>query len=125
MPANGFGTALKILRERRTLSGRELSQLADLDHAYESRLEAGEKSNPSDEVLDRLVRALKASERDGRLLRWLAEHPETWIGLITYVLATESVTLEEFTVAAGTVHRGARPDPATLIERVRRILGEE
>src|SRR5213082_1489813 len=64
MPTNGFGVALKTLRERRTLYGRELSTLAELDHAYENRLEAGEKTNPSDEVLDKLVRALKPSERD-------------------------------------------------------------
>lgn len=125
MPTNGFGVALKTLRERRTLSGRELSTLAELDHAYENRLEAGEKTNPSDEVLDKLVRALKPGERDGRMLRWLAQHPNTDPALVLHVLNDPSVTMDEFTMAAGAVHRGGRPDPATLIERVRRVMREE
>lgn len=125
MPANGFGVALKTLRERRTLSGRELSTLAGLDHAYENRLEAGEKANPSDEVLDKLVRALKPGERDSQMLRWLAQHPNTDHALVLHVLHDPSVTMDEFTMAAGAVHRGGRPDPVTLIERVRRVMREE
>jgi transcriptional regulator with XRE-family HTH domain len=125
MPANGFGVALKTLRERRTLSGRELSTLAELDHAYENRLETGDKTNPSHEVLDKLVRALKPSERDGRILRWLAQHPNTDPALVLHALDDRSVTMDEFTMAAGAVHRGSRPDPATLIERVRRVMREE
>lgn len=125
MPQNGFGIALKTLRERRTLSGRELSTLADLDHAYEYRLEVGEKTNPSNEAVEKLVRALKPSDRDARMLRWLAQHPNTDPKLVVYVLEDPSVSLEVFTAAAGTVHRGVRPDPATLVERVRRIMEEE
>lgn len=125
MPLNGFGTALKALRERRTLSGRELSTLAGLDHAYEYRLEAGEKTNPSSEALDKLVRALKPSDRDARILRWLAEHPDTDARLVLHVLEHEDVTLEVFTTAASAVHRGGKPDPVKLIERVKKILNEE
>jgi hypothetical protein len=125
MPSNGFGIALKTLRERRTLSGRELSTLADLDHAYEYRLEVGEKTNPSDEALDKLIRALKPSDRDARILRWLVLHPNTDPKLVVHVLEDPSISLEVFSAAAGTVHRGARPDLATLIERIRRIMEEE
>lgn len=125
MPLNGFGAALKALRERRALSGRELSKLADLDHAYEYRLEAGEKSSPSEDALDKLIRALKPSERDARILRWLAEHPDTHPKLVLYVLSDQEITLEVFTTAAGAVHRGTKPDPAKLIERVKKILEEE
>lgn len=125
MPLNGFGTALKALRERRTLSGRELSKLADLDHAYEHRLEAGEKTSPSEDSLDKLIRALKPSDRDARLLRWLAQHPDTDPKLVLYVLGDQAITLEVFTTAAGAVHRGTKPDPAKLIERVRKILEED
>jgi len=77
------------------------------------------------EVLDKLVRALKPSERDGRMLRWLAQHPDTDPALVLHVLNNRSVTMDQFTMAAGAVHRGARPDPATLIERVRRVMREE
>src|SRR5438477_12283177 len=97
MPPNAFSTALTKLRERRTLSGREFSKLADVDHAYESRLESGEKENPSDETIDKLLRGLKlrTSDRDAQMLRYLAKHSETRIDLVTYVLEDPSVTIEE------------------------------
>ena len=126
MPINGFGAVLKWLRERRTLSGRELSLLADLDNAYEHRLETGEKTNPSGEVLDKLVRALKPSDRDGRMLRWLAEHPDTDPKYVLHVLEDQAVKFDEFTVGAAMMHRSrVRPDPAKVIVRVRKILAEE
>ena len=34
MPQTGLGVALKTLRERRTLSLREIGQLSSVDHAY-------------------------------------------------------------------------------------------
>lgn len=126
MPPNGFGAALKWLREQRTLSGREFSVLAEVDNAYEYRLETGEKSNPSDETLNKLIRTLKPSDRDNLILRWLNEHPDTHPGFVVHVLEDASVKFEEFTVGAAIVHRGnVRPDPAKTIERVRRILAEE
>jgi len=126
MPPNGFGTALRKLRERRTLSVRELSTLAKLDHAYEYRLETSEKTNPSDEAMDKLIRALKPNDRDARMFRWLAEHPDTDTDFVVYALDDQSVTIEEFTAGAAMVHRGnIQPNPAKIIERVRRILSEE
>lgn len=125
-PPSGFGAALTKLRERRGLSGRELSTLADLDHAYEYRLEVGEKTNPSPDAIDKLIRGLKPSDRDARVLRWLAEHPDTDAKYVTHVLDDHTVTLEEFTAGAAMAHRGrVRPEPAKVIERVRRILAEE
>ena len=126
MPANGLGTAITKLRERRTLSIRELSTLADVDHAYISRLESGDKTNPSPDAVERLLKGLKPGERDASMLRWLAEHPEADPKLVGHVLEDPQVTFAEFTIAAAAVHRGqARPEPAKLIERVRRILSEE
>ena len=126
MPINGFGVALRWLRERRTLSGREFSLLADLDNAYEYRLEMGEKTNPSDEVVDKLVRALKPSDRDGRILRWLAEQSDTDAKYVMHVLEDQSVNFDEFTLGAAMMHRGrVRPEPTKVIERVRKILAEE
>ncbi len=126
MPINGFGAALKWLRERRTLSGREFSLLADLDNAYEYRLETGEKTNPSDDVLDKLVRALKPSDRDGRILRWLAEHSDSDPKYVAHVLEDQSVKFDEFAIGAAMMHRGrVRAEPAKVIDRVRKILAEE
>lgn len=127
MPPNGFSAALKRMRERRTLSGREFSLLADIDHAYESRLESGEKDNPSDDVVEKLLRGLKlkASERDAQIFKWLAKHPDTSIDFVLYAIDDTSVTITEFTHGAAAVHRGKVTDPATMIERVRRILAEE
>jgi hypothetical protein len=97
-----------------------------MDHAYVYRLETGEKTNPSAEAMEKLIRGLKPSDRDAKMLKWLAQHPETDAKLVLHVLEDASVTFEEFTMAAGTAHRGnVRPDPARLIERVKKIMSEE
>ena len=124
MPSNAFSTALTLLRERRTLSRRELSKLAEVDHAYELRLESGEKENPSDETIDKLLRGLKASDRDAQVLRYTAKYPQTWNDFVAYVLEDPSVTMDEFTMGAGMVNRGQRPEPAMIIQRVRKALLE-
>src|SRR5258705_10796280 len=113
MPTNGFGAALAALRERRTLSIRELSTLAGVDHAYVYRLETGEKANPSADAVEKLIKGLKPSDRDSRMFKWLAEHADADVKLVLHALDTPTVTFEEFATAAATVHRGtARPDPA-------------
>jgi len=126
MPQTGLGVALRKLRERRTLSLREMSQLSTVDHAYVHRLETGEKAGPSEELLAKLLKVLKPAERDADIVRWLARHPETDQALVEYVLDDESIELDLFTAAAGVRHRGnARPDPATLISRNRRAFEDE
>ena len=126
MKKYGLGLLLQHLRERRGLSLRELGQLADTDHAYIHRLEQGEKAAPSDDVLARLIRALKADRREAEMLRFLAAHPETAQELVVEVLNDPTVTYEVFAAAAGAAFRGsARPNYAQLLARVRRILLEE
>ena len=126
MPQTGLGFALKTLRERRTLSLRELSQLSTVDHAYVHRLETGEKTNPSQDLVAKLLKVLKASERDAEIIKALVEQPDADLALVEYVLADQSIGVQLFTAAAGVRHRGAaRPDPATLIARVRRIFEED
>lgn len=126
MKKNGLGFLLQHLREQRRMSLRELSQLADIDHAYIHRLERGEKGSPSEDVLLRLIRALKAERREADMLRFLAAHPETTQDLVVEVMKNSTVTYDEFTAAAGMVFRGrVRPDYAQLLARVRRILSEE
>jgi transcriptional regulator with XRE-family HTH domain len=126
MALSGLGVALRKLRERRTLSLREMSQLSGVDHAYVHRLETGEKTSPSEELVGKLFKVLKPTERESGIVKWLAEHPDTDTDLVSFVLDNENVDLEIFTMAAGVRHRGnTRPDPATLIARVRRALKDE
>lgn len=125
MPQSGLGVLLRQLREGRGLSLREVGQLCSTDHAYVHRLETGEKEAPSSEVLSKLLRVLKANERQSDMAKWLAEHAEADPALVEYSLQDDSVSLEIFTVAAGVRHRGsARPDPATLIDRVKKAFEE-
>ena len=126
MAQTGLGVALRKLRERRTLSLREVSQLSTVDHAYVHRLETGEKTSPSEELVGKLLRVLKPTERENDIVKWLTDHSEADPDLVEYVLDDESINVELFTAAAGVRHRGsARPDPATLIARIRRAFGDE
>ena len=126
MAQTGLGMALRSLRERRTLSLREMGQLSTVDHAYVHRLETGEKTSPTQELVAKLLKVLKATERDAELVRWLVDHPDADPGLVEYVLADQSIEVEVFSAAAGIRHRGtSRPDPATLISRIRRAFADE
>jgi transcriptional regulator with XRE-family HTH domain len=126
MAQPGFGLLLQKLREERRLSLRELAQLSDVDHAYIYRLENGDKGSPSEEVLLKLIRALKAGKREADMLRYLAKHTETDPALVEFTLKDPTIRYDIFTSAAGAAYRGSgRPDYPKLIERVRRILDEE
>lgn len=126
MSQTAMGFLLRQLRDKRGLSLREVAQLADVDHAYIHRLESGAKESPSNAVLLKLIRTLKASGREAQMLHYLAEHTETDTELVTQTLSDSTVTYEIFASAAGAAFRGTtRPDYVRLIERVRRILEEE
>ena len=126
MAQPGLGLLLQSLREERKLSLRELAQLSDVDHAYIYRLENGDKGSPSEDVLLKLIRALKVGRREADMLRYLARHTETDSTLVALVLKDPTISYEIFASAASAAFRGsARPDYAKLIERVRRILAEE
>lgn len=126
MGQSGLGVLLQCLREERGFSLRELAQLADIDHAYIYRLEAGEKESPSAETVAKLVRALKVGKREASMLRYLTEHSDTDASLVTLALKDSTISYEIFTSVAGAAFRGAtRPDYPKLVERVRRILDEE
>lgn len=126
MADTALGTLLRFLREARGLSLRELAQLADVDHAYIYRLETGIKESPSNDILSKLIRALKAGKREAEMMRYVADHGNTDAGLIDHVLKDSTVDFETFASVASVAYRGAgRPDYAKLIERVRRIVGEE
>lgn len=126
MSQTGLGVALKTLRERRTLSLREIGQLSSVDHAYVHRLESGEKTNPSPDLVEKLLRVLKPGERDASLVMWLVDHAEADPRLVEFVLNDPSISIDIFSAAAGVRHRGnVRPDPATLIARIQRAFEDE
>lgn len=125
MQQTALGLLIQSLRERRGLKLRELGQLADVDHAYIYRLETGARESPSDDVLSKLIRGLKATKREAAMLRYLAEHTETDLALVKLAIEDETITYEVFSAAAAAAFRGAKPDPRKLIDRVRRILDEE
>ena len=126
MPQTGLGVALKTLREKRTLSLREVGELSNIDHAYVHRLETGEKANPSQDLVDKLLKVLKPNERDTNLVKWLVDHADTDPDLVEFAFKDPQIAIHEFTAAAGIRHRGtSRPDPATLIARIRRAFAED
>ena len=126
MPQSGLGVLLRKLRESRGLSLRELGQLAEIDHAYVHRLETGEKESPSGELFTRLLRYLKPTDRESEMAKWLVDHPDVNPELVQYVLADPTIEADIFIAATAMRHRGsARPDPATLIARVKRAFEDE
>lgn len=123
MTQSGLGLLLRKLREARDLSSRELGQLADIDHTYIYRLETGEKQSPSGDLLTRLLRVLKADQREIEMAQWLTanEANPDWV---EYTLGTD-MTAEMFEMGASMRHRGgARPDLETIEARVRKAFEE-
>jgi HTH-type transcriptional regulator, competence development regulator len=104
-----FGSALRHFREERTLSLRELSTLSGVDHAYIHRLEAGDKTAPSSDVLDKLSRGLKLTVQKRRVLELLALMGEMDEHL--YELALELPDRYDLVKVAATMSfRGSRPE---------------
>lgn len=126
MSKTGLGVALKILRDRRTLSLREIGQLSTVDHAYVHRLESGEKVNPSVDLVEKLLRVLKPGERDTAMVNWLVGHEGVDPQLVEFVLSDPSISIDVFSAAAGVRYRGStRPAPATLIARIQRAFEDD
>jgi transcriptional regulator with XRE-family HTH domain len=122
MPETALGIWLKDLRDRRELSLRDVAERSKVDHAYIYRLETGAKEAPSDEVVDKLVTALSPPERDAEVLRFLVSHANTDTKLVEFVRADPDVSFEEFHMLTTVVNRGARPDYATSLARIRKFM---
>jgi len=126
MPNSALGFLLRELRNERGLNLREVAQLADVDHAYIQRLETGAKTSPSDEVLAKLAKALRAPKRETEMLPYLAKNPDTAVSLVEFVRGEPTASFVEFRGLATYAHRGsARPDYATNLNRLRALWGEE
>jgi transcriptional regulator with XRE-family HTH domain len=126
MSDSALGFLLRAMRNERGLTLREIAQLADVDHAYVQRLETGEKTAPSDDVLTKLTKALKAPKREAEMLTYLAKNPDTALSLIEFVRQDSAITFGEFRGLATFAHRGtARPDYATNLRRLRAMWGDD
>jgi HTH-type transcriptional regulator, competence development regulator len=124
MAESGLGIWLKGLRDRRSLSLRDIAQRSEVDHAYIHRLETGAKEAPSEEVVNKLMAALAPSERDVEILRFLVGHPNVDARLLEFVRADANISFDEFHMLTTVVNRGARPDYATSLARIRRFMRE-
>lgn len=122
MPTSALGVWLKSLRDRRNRSLRDVAHRSEVDHAYIYRLETGAKEAPSDEVINKLVSALAPSERDAEILRFLVSHPNVDANLVEFVRADANISFDEFHMLTTVVNRGARPDHATSLARIRRFM---
>lgn len=125
MAESALGLWLQHLRDERGFSLRELAQLSTVDHAYIYRLETGAKEAPSEEVLTKLLRALKAGKRDADMLRYFAAHTDIDPGLIPHVIADNTISHEIVAMVSGASSRGTRPDYPKLIARARAFLAED
>ncbi len=124
MPESGLGIWLKGLRDRRDLSLRHVAQRSEVDHAYIYRLETGAKEAPSDQVINKLVAALAPSARVVEILRFLVSNPNIDVNLLKFVRADPDISFDEFHMLTTVVNRGARPDYATSLARIRRFIRE-
>lgn len=120
MAESAFGVVLRKLRERRELSLRDLGALAEVDHAYISKIERGDKEPPPDETFARLSRHLKAAQHELAILKFLHANNAVDPALALQALADPEVTPEIMAIAVSVVHRGAgRPTPAQWLERAK------
>ncbi len=122
MPETALGTWLKDLRERRSMSLREVADRSRVDHAYIYRLETGTKEAPSAEVVDKLIAALTPPERDAAILRFLVNHTNLDVKLVEFVRSDPSISFDQFHMLTTVVNRGARPDYATSLARIRKFM---
>lgn len=122
MPETALGIWLKGMRDSRGLSLRELADRSKVDHAYIYRLETGVKESPSDDVVDKLVSGLAPPKRDAEILRFLVGHANIDVKLIEFVRNDPDVAFDEFHMLTTVVNRGARPDYATSLARIRKFM---
>jgi transcriptional regulator with XRE-family HTH domain len=122
MSESAYGVVMRSLRERRELSLRDLSALAEIDHAYISKIERGEKEPPPEETFGRLVRHLKPSAHELAVLKFLyTTTANVDPALALHALNDLDASPEILMIATSVVHRGTgRPAPAELIERAKR-----
>ena len=125
MPETALGIWLKGLRDAGKLSLRELGQRSGVDHAYIHRLETGAKEAPSEEVLDKLAKALSATKRDRDVLRHLARQTNVDPAILEFIRKDQSISADELQMLSTVANRGTRADYATSLARIRRIMMDD
>lgn len=103
-----FGGYLKRARETKERSFRELEDDSGIDHAYIWRLEKGENTNPSPDIITKLNKALSLNEREGKIFSLLAnvEIPDELCELME---ERHDITWDTFQSVATMSNRGKRP----------------
>lgn len=101
---------IATMRERKELSFRDLEKRAgDLDHAYIWRLEKGDRSAPSEEVVARLSHALELDEREGEVFRLLAKSVTVDNALYDLMVSRVDIPWDVLEDVASMSFRGERP----------------
>lgn len=120
-----FPNYLRMLREERGLTLRELSRLCDpaVDHTYIYRLETGQKTEPSKATLKSLAKALRLKGKRREMFFYLAEYWEEDDSIIEAFLREDSdLDIEEVKVAASLRSRGVHPKTSDeWIEKLHQI----
>lgn len=121
MAESAFGVVLRTLRVRRKLSLRDLGALAEINYAYISKIERGDKEPPPATTFARLSRHLKATSHELAILEFLYTNNSVDPDLALQALADPEVTPEIMAIAVSVVHRGSgRPTPAQWLERAKK-----
>lgn len=105
----GFGDALRLFREERGLSLRELGTLSGVNYAYIQRLESNDKTAPSDEKIEALSSALKLTAQRRGLLRELLTMPPVPDALFDAMRQHAAASVDAFIVVSKVSYRGNRP----------------
>ena len=104
-----FGDFLKEAREAQGFSSyRQLEDKTKIDHAYIWRLERGDNSNPSENVVNELSKPLRLSERQKDIFVLLSEI-EIPDPLFERMLDRTDIAWDTFLSAATMSNRGKRP----------------
>lgn len=88
-----FGEFIIRKRKEKDLSARQLAIAADITPEYMCEIEKGRKSAVSDEIMNRLIRALILSEKETELFYDLAAIARNTVSadLPEYIMANELV----------------------------------
>lgn len=93
--SNEFGIFIKEKRNKRSLNVRTLAKLTGKSISYISSIETGQRSAPSDEVLEKLAEVLCLNSRDKARMFDLAaktkSKPTVAADLVTYINENELV----------------------------------
>lgn len=111
-------------REKKDLTLRQLQDKADnLDHAYISRLEKGERDCPSEATIEKLGKALQLNKRERQILALLAER-EIDDTLYNLMVTRTDMAWSALEPVATMSFRGQRPNTEEDWLRIINLLQE-